>query len=530
EHSPSAVRSAPPQQRNRGVQKASQRRGSETMYFVYGCPKVLSLRPEPKPGEQILEVAFNPSGSLLAVASTSRLCLWSGGKDHVPLGTLTLPLRGLAGTSLLWKRDSRLLGMVSSAGKLVLVSVKRRAGARPASERFALPDWIEPQHARTAAENDGEERDAWADPVEADLAVVSTVESIGSEASAMCHGRFGQHVLLGTASGSIYGVSWEGQILCCYDIVAGPSPSPRVNSSGGGGSGGHLEQGGTEPGTRQFGGQGASSMSFNDTLQLLALTATDGSFFLGTLSKTTCWLRNIAIADRSRATAAPPSAAADRKPNSAAPPSYLADADGDNQEIGWGWRLLGTGRNVVAAAVDALSSPRSNTDGVFFSGGDGGEESSAAAGGGESGDTAGTGAVGVEFSAKGGLMAVALADGTVLLARVERYTSGVRARHKLQISNSMLHRSDSHRLEDYLADETLRAEQGLGDVSEGDGKGGVTSPPDARTRTFSREETMSSLWGVEVHHLNCLSLDPWLGPGDGGGGGGESLLGPAGRV
>lgn len=36
----------------------------------------------------------------------------------------------------------------------------------------------------------------------------------------------------------------------------------------------------------------------------------------------------------------------------------------------------------------------------------------------------------------------------------------------------MLHRSDSHRLEDYLADETLRAEQGLGDVSEGDGKGG----------------------------------------------------------
>lgn len=115
------------------------------MYFVYGCPKVLSLRPEPKPGEQILEVAFNPSGSLLAIASTSRLCLWSGGKDHVPLGVLTLPLRGLASTSLLWKRDSGLLGMVSSAGKLVLVSVKRRAGARPASERFALPDWIEPQ-------------------------------------------------------------------------------------------------------------------------------------------------------------------------------------------------------------------------------------------------------------------------------------------------------------------------------------------------------------------------------------------------
>lgn len=115
------------------------------MYFVYGCPKVLSLRPEPKPGEQILAVSFNPSGSLLAIASTSRLCLWSGGKDHVPLGVLALSLRGLSGTSLLWKRDSGLLGVVSSAGKLVLVSVKPKVGARPASERFAVPDWFEPQ-------------------------------------------------------------------------------------------------------------------------------------------------------------------------------------------------------------------------------------------------------------------------------------------------------------------------------------------------------------------------------------------------
>lgn len=114
------------------------------MYFVYGCPKVLSLRPEPKPGEQILAVSFNPSGSLLAIASTSRLCLWSGGTDHVPLGVLTLSLRGLSGTSLLWKGDSSLLGVVSSAGKLVLVSAKRKVGV-PASERFSVPDWFEPQ-------------------------------------------------------------------------------------------------------------------------------------------------------------------------------------------------------------------------------------------------------------------------------------------------------------------------------------------------------------------------------------------------
>ena len=115
------------------------------MYFVYGCPKVLSLRPEPKPEEQILAVSFNPSGSLLAIASTSRVCLWSGGKDHVPLGVLVASLRELSGPSLLWKKDSGLLGVVTSAGKLMLVSVKRKAGARPSSERFAVPDWFEPQ-------------------------------------------------------------------------------------------------------------------------------------------------------------------------------------------------------------------------------------------------------------------------------------------------------------------------------------------------------------------------------------------------
>ena len=32
---------------------------------------------------------------------------------------------------------------------------------------------------------------------------MATVESIGSEATAMCLGRFGQHVLLGTANGSV---------------------------------------------------------------------------------------------------------------------------------------------------------------------------------------------------------------------------------------------------------------------------------------------------------------------------------------
>lgn len=130
------------------------------MYFVYGCPKVLRLRPSSsstgaaqpitgndskQPQEVILAIAFNPSGSLLAIASTLRVCVWSGGKDHVPLGSVPLKGRGLSGSSLLWRRDSSLLAVVSADGKLAVVSVQRKEGAVPVGERFVLPDWFEQQ-------------------------------------------------------------------------------------------------------------------------------------------------------------------------------------------------------------------------------------------------------------------------------------------------------------------------------------------------------------------------------------------------
>lgn len=93
----------------------------------------------------------------------------------------------------------------------------------------------------------------------------------------------------------------------------------------------------------------------------------------------------------------------------------------------------------TAAAVDALSSPPpTDKDGAFFAGGGGGGLGARRRQPGEAGgaaaavavgdvrDAGAMGAVGVEFSAKGCLMAVSLADGTVLLTRVDRYTSGVR--------------------------------------------------------------------------------------------------------
>lgn len=61
---------------------------------------------------------------------------------------------------------------------------------------------------------------------------MSTVESIGSEATAMCLGRFGQHVLLGTANGSVrpscvcVGAWWWGGslvfvvLLCSRALVS----------------------------------------------------------------------------------------------------------------------------------------------------------------------------------------------------------------------------------------------------------------------------------------------------------------------
>lgn len=60
-------------------------------------------------------------------------------------------------------------------------------------------------------------------------------------------------------------MSWTGQILCCYDIVTGPSFTPRAGRRR---SVEQLGQGATEPEGRRFGGAGASSMSFNDTLQV----------------------------------------------------------------------------------------------------------------------------------------------------------------------------------------------------------------------------------------------------------------------
>lgn len=58
----------------------------------------------------------------------------------------------------------------------------------------------------------------------------------------------------------IYGVSWEGQILCCLDIIAVPSAPPRGGSA--------LGPRSSADRARLADLGAISCMSFNDTLQV----------------------------------------------------------------------------------------------------------------------------------------------------------------------------------------------------------------------------------------------------------------------
>lgn len=65
--------------------------------------------------------------------------------------------------------------------------------------------------------------------------------------------------VFGICDVQIYGVSWEGQILCRYGVIAIPAASPRTGRQRGPRS---------SPTHTRFADVCASSMSFNDTLQV----------------------------------------------------------------------------------------------------------------------------------------------------------------------------------------------------------------------------------------------------------------------
>ncbi|CAM9779014.1 unnamed protein product, partial [Discosporangium mesarthrocarpum] len=484
--------------------------------YVYGCPKVLGLDPREGP-EDALALAFNPGGSLLAVATTAHLCIWSGGKDHVLLGSVELRLRELPSTrSVLWRRDSSIVAAVSDLGRLVLASVKRCPGAKPVAERFSVPTWIEQQH----PVEDAEGGDPWSNPTEVNVGLVAEVAEIDSSITAMCQGRFGQDILAGTANGKIYGVSWQGTVLCQYGIVSMLHPSSMGGASGGGGGGG-LPGGGEGEGHQGpvdsempsgFGGAAMSSMSFHDTLQLLALTTGDGGFYLGTLSKGNCYVRPIAITEQAHECRHSMASAGQDSPRPAPPPARKVRTT-RLEDKGWGWGLgwwLGTGKGDVAAAPEPSSSPQPWDLAAQGSSGTAPECRASSGEGMEPVGNAAAGAVSVVFSERGCLMAVSLMDGSVLLTRVDRYTSGVRAHHQLQILGGRPQRSGSFKLESGRDARVLAAGVGAGGTGASSNDGGVSMCPRRVPAALMRKESMSSLWGVEIHHLHCLSLHHWL--------------------
>jgi hypothetical protein len=95
---------------------------------------------------------------------------------------------------------------------------------------------------------------------------------LDSPITAACSGKFGSNILVGTASGAVALVSWLGEILQLYHLVSASLPSPSMGGIMGYWEGNEVQ---SQPESE---GPGIKSLSFSDTLQLLAMVQTDGTF------------------------------------------------------------------------------------------------------------------------------------------------------------------------------------------------------------------------------------------------------------
>ncbi|CAM9160007.1 unnamed protein product, partial [Chrysoparadoxa australica] len=232
-------------------------------------------------------------------------------------------------------------------------------------DQYTLPDWLEEATAEV-----GDSGDIWERAPAAELSLLPDVTAIHSKVTAICHGRFGQHIMVGTACGSIHTVSWSGDLLRTFSVET------MANA---------LSDG---AGTAAF-----TSLSFSDTLQLLAYSTANGGFGLCTLSGSCCFKRQIPILQQNPTPMASPSSS----------PPLSAGRRGHPDRS-----------HFTARAPPSLALPMV------------------------------TGASLVAFSDVGNLLAVGLEDGAVLLTRVERHTSGARSHAELKVRNGMLSRQDSY--------------------------------------------------------------------------------------
>ncbi len=232
-------------------------------------------------------------------------------------------------------------------------------------------------------ETDGQESDAenWMEPRKALLKPYPPV-ILESSITAMCAGKFGRSILVGTCSGMIAKISWLGEVWQLFRLIDSPPQplklrratpedivfdSPKWMTSS------------NSPCTLT--GFGIKCITFNNSLQMLAMVRAHGqeehgSLCLGVLCGDTCFIRDVTVTESDAAVKTVNPRQKDRK--------------GFEQ-----------GSSSMSHQSESLPSAVSVTH--------------------------------VAFSTTSSFLGVCLLDGTILVSRVEHYRTGTRSAHQLSL-------------------------------------------------------------------------------------------------
>eukprot|EP01084_Bolivina_argentea_P045999 84681_1 len=337
-------------------------------------------------------VAYNPTSTLLAVATPIRLRVLLGkASNHVLLGDVEERLGKLeGGPSLLWKHNSSCIAAVSSEGRLLIYAVKQAVESQPLHASFDMPDWIEhpdiqyeAETANVNMETDGQELDAenWMEPRKALLKPYPPV-ILESSITAMCAGKFGRSILVGTRSGMVAKISWLGEVWQLFKVMDSLPQSlsvRRTTSEGNVCVGSNWMTSSNSPCTLT--GFGIKSITFNNSLQMLAMVRAQGqeeygSLCLGVLCGDTYFIRDVTVTESDAAVKTVNLRQKDRK--------------GFEQ-----------GSSSMPHQFESLPSAVSVTH--------------------------------VAFSTTSSFLGVCLLDGTILVSRVEHYRTGTRSTRQLSL-------------------------------------------------------------------------------------------------
>ncbi len=303
-------------------------------------------------------------------------------------------------------------------------------------------------------EPDGQESDAenWMEPRKALLKPYPPV-ILESSITALCAGKFGRSILVGTCSGVIAKISWLGEVLQLFRLMDSHSLSsaPSMSSFEGNMYDREIQNlpwmastvSSPPNSSSHF---GIKSITFNNSLQLLAMVRVQGqeehgSLCLGILCGDKCFVRAISI------------------------------TESDNENIAKGTR---------SPAQRAWKGFQQESSSVPH-------ESKASEG--KNSTVSVTHAV---FSSAASLLGVCLLDGTILVSHMEHYRTGTRSKRKFS-----LRRMSSENYKLILG--------GMSDSSSHIKLDEDIINEEAIQSSSYRESKMAELWGYEVQHLLCLN-------------------------